>query len=209
MSFFVWLFAALYLVVYAAVVVQMGKHSIARLRQKKHTSRMDRPEMVFTGPLQFYNPLRQGCKYPPIQNIYQPNQGNNAQNTGNYQTSSIFASERITENVDKSNELKPITSDRFIASQTYEKLSFFQAMILLVKACFALGIFASSYGFAKVGYILGSIICLIVCYIICYCEYTMGDLANTIEEENEDTNLYLNTYYDILWPVLKKLTNCQ
>lgn len=93
-------------------------------------------------------------------------------------------------------ELKPMSSNRFIGEENYEKLSFVFATILLIKCAFGLGVFSSCYGFAQVGYVLGTIICLVMCYICCYGMYTMGNLANSIERDNEGSNLSLKTYHD-------------
>lgn len=101
-------------------------------------------------------------------------------------------------------ENKPISSSRSIASANYRQLSLLEATILLVKASIGLGVFSNGYGFAKVGYVLGSIICIIMCYITCYAEYTMVKLANTIEKENEDKDLHIFTYYETAMACVKK-----
>lgn len=84
------------------------------------------------------------------------------------------------------------------------KLGLAAAIVFMIKSAFGLGVFASTPGFAKVGYLLGAMICLLMCYVTTYGMYLVGNLANKIEDENRETNLKMLTYHDVAMACVKE-----
>lgn len=76
------------------------------------------------------------------------------------------------------------------------KLGVPEAIIFMIKSAFGLGVFTSCVGFAMAGYLQGTIICLFMCYLTTYGMWTVGNLANEIEQENKDENFRVQTYHD-------------
>ena len=89
-----------------------------------------------------------------------------------------------------------ISVNNYEESKLQQKLGTTSSIIFLVKSAFGLGLFTVCYGFAKVGYIEGSIITVLMAYLVAYGIWSMAKLANEIEYENKKDGLVINTLHD-------------
>lgn len=89
-----------------------------------------------------------------------------------------------------------LSVNNYEESKLQQKLGTPSSIIFLVKSAFGLGLFTVCYGFAKVGYIEGSIITVLMAYLVAYGIWSMAKLVNEIEQENKKDRLHINTLHD-------------